>query len=226
MKYLKDIGNDDAIKAIQDLPYRLFSRYNFLVKKHSKNTESRMTFWLIAWKAFELYFDAIQGIKKAVEKGNRIDSFSLHFFTKQFWNCTHQCFKIKDEDGCGISLDVLEQKIEGSADHFSPAHLIAALLIRQFLKYGIEYDFSQFLLVFIECCKVRIVTPDQNKDLSNYDSYNKMITGYDDLNITILKNKDSKETVEGMSTIFPVLVDWRTSDKDLLKFLGKYEEFI
>jgi hypothetical protein len=76
-----------------------------------------------------------------------------------------------------------------------------------------------------ECCKVRIVTPDQNKDLSNYDSYNKMITGYDDLNITILKNKDSKEKVEGMSTIFPVLINWKSSDKDLLNFLNKFEEF-
>ena len=63
MKYLKDIGNDDAIKAIQNLPYLLFSRYNFLVKKYAKNTESRMNFWLIAWKAFELYFDAILRIK-------------------------------------------------------------------------------------------------------------------------------------------------------------------
>ena len=172
-----------------------------------------------------MYFVEIQKIKEARGKGNKLDSFSLHFFTKQFWNCTHQCFKIKDEDGCGISLDVLEQKIQGSPDHFSPAHLIAAFLIRQFLKYGIEYDFSQFLLVFIECCKVRIVTPDQNKDLSNYDSYNKMITGYDDLNITILKNKDSKEKVEGMSTIFPVLINWKSSDKDLLNFLNKFEEF-
>jgi len=225
MKYLQDTDNVVALKAIQDLPVKLYTRYNYLVKKHAKNIDGRKSYWLIAWKAFELYFVEIQKIKEARGKGNKLDSFSLHFFTKQFWNCTHQCFKIKDEDGCGISLDVLEQKIQGSPDHFSPAHLIAAFLIRQFLKYGIEYDFSQFLLVFIECCKVRIVTPDQNKDLSNYDSYNKMITGYDDLNITILKNKDSKEKVEGMSTIFPVLINWKSSDKDLLNFLNKFEEF-
>ena len=86
MKYLQDTDNVVALKAIQDLPVKLYTRYNYLVKKHAKNIDGRKSYWLIAWKAFELYFVEIQKIKEARGKGNKLDSFSLHFFTKQFWN--------------------------------------------------------------------------------------------------------------------------------------------